>query len=87
MKNDLEKRILAIEIRNSRVEENKAWETSWVRRVAVMFLTYMVIVIYLKYVVEIDPWVNALVPVIGYVLSTLTIGVIKRLWLRYLRKS
>lgn len=78
--NDIEKRIAAIELRNRNVETDKAWETSWTRRLSIMALTYAVVVCYLYFVVHIDPWINALVPVIGYFLSTLTIGLIKQAW-------
>lgn len=79
---DLLKRIDALEARNKRVEADKAWETSWVRRGAIMVLTYIVVVVYLRFVVGIDPWVNALVPVLGFTLSTLTISALKNWWIR-----
>lgn len=77
---DIETRIVAIEQRNTKVELDKNWETSWTRRLSIMTLTYAVVVCYLYFVVHIDPWINALVPVIGYFLSTLTIGLIKQVW-------
>lgn len=80
MGKDLEKRLAAVEARNERVELDKAWETSWTRRVSIMLFTYLVVVAYLHFVVHIDPWINALVPVIGFLLSTLTVSALKRLW-------
>lgn len=77
---DIEKRIATIEQRNKKVETDKAWETSWTRRLSIMALTYIVVVCYLHFVVHIDPWINALVPVIGYFLSTLTVSLIKHAW-------
>ena len=77
---DIEARIAAIEQRNHKVSADKAWETSWTRRLSIMALTYIVVVCYLHFVVHISPWINALVPVIGYFLSTLTIGFIKQAW-------
>jgi hypothetical protein len=74
----LEERIAKLEARNLRVEADKAWETSWTRRLMLTLLIYVIMVFYLKFVVHIEPWVNALVPVIGYVLSTLSIGFVKR---------
>ena len=70
-----------LESRNQRVEANKAWETSWVRRLSIMTLTYVTVVFYLHFVIHISPWLNALVPVIGYSLSTLTIQQLKQRWL------
>jgi hypothetical protein len=81
-KKSIEERLEIIEARNKKVEADKAWETSWVRRVSIMVLTYFVVVAYLHFVVRIDPWINAIVPVIGFLLSTLTVQIIKNLWLR-----
>jgi hypothetical protein len=78
---NLVRRIEQLEARNERVEADKAWETSWTRKVLIIFLTYWVVVCYLHFVVHIDPWINAFVPVIGYFLSTLTVSAIKRYWL------
>lgn len=80
-RSELETRIAQLEARNQRVEGDKAWETSWFRRGAIMVLTYLTVAFYLQYVVHIDPWINALVPVIGYALSTLTISQLKQVWL------
>lgn len=80
--NNLEQRVEQLEARNKRVEADKAWETSWTRRVSIMILTYIVVVCYLRFVVHIDPWINALVPVIGFFLSTLTISYVKRWWVQ-----
>lgn len=76
----LEDRIAQLEARNQRVETDKAWETSWTRRLAIMILTYLVVVAYLHFVIRINPWLNALVPVVGFLLSTLTISYLKSLW-------
>ena len=81
-KKSIEERLEVIEARNKKVENDKAWETSWVRRLSIMVLTYFVVVAYLYFVVGIDPWINAIVPVIGFLLSTLTIQVIKNAWLK-----
>lgn len=73
-------RVERLEARNKRVEADKAWETSWIRRLSIMILTYIVVVFYLHFVVHISPWVNGLVPVMGFFLSTLTITLIKKRW-------
>ncbi|MDB5164813.1 MAG: hypothetical protein JWL89_439 [Candidatus Saccharibacteria bacterium] len=79
---ELVERIEKLEARNKRVEDNKGWETSWTRRLSIMVLTYLTVCVYLHFVVHISPWVNALVPVIGYFLSTLTVQRLKQHWLR-----
>ncbi len=77
-----EQRIAKLEARNARVDGDKAWETSWTRRLSIMVLTYVVVAFYLYFVVHIDPWINALVPVIGFLLSTLTVSLLKKYWLK-----
>lgn len=81
MDKNIEDRLAVIEARNKRVDGDKAWELSWTRRLSIMILTYIVVVVYLRFVVHIDPWVNALVPVIGFLLSTLTVSLLKKRWL------
>ncbi|PJC36957.1 hypothetical protein CO046_03275 [Candidatus Peregrinibacteria bacterium CG_4_9_14_0_2_um_filter_53_11] len=83
---ELEKQLEEIKERNRRVEFDKAWETSWTRRLLVLVFTYLVIVV-LFLVVELpNPFVNALVPSVAFVLSTLTVPFVKDWWLRRLRK-
>lgn len=77
---NLEQRVTEIEARNSRVERDKEWETSVVRRASVASLTYAVVVSYLHVIGNDSPWINGLVPVAGYLLSTLALGFIRTLW-------
>lgn len=79
--NDTLSRLDKLEARNRRVEDDKAWETSWIRRLIIMLLTYFTVVCYLAIVVHIDPWVNAVVPVAGYFVSTFTVSFIKKRWI------
>lgn len=77
---DLEKRIEKIEERNKRVETDKKWETSLARKIILLILTYLSIGIYLS-VINIDrPWLNAIVPAVGFMLSTLTLPFFKKIW-------
>ena len=76
----LEARLEAIEQRNQRVELDKAWETSWQRRLSVALLTYLVVLIYLFVVGNDNPFINAIVPPTGFVLSTLVMKRIKSYW-------
>lgn len=80
MSKDFEKRLKAIEARNERVELDKAWETSWVRRLSIGTLTYGVIVIYLFVINNNAPFINGAVPVVGFLLSTLVLRTVKELW-------
>ena len=84
---NLEERIEKIEARNNLVEQNKAWETSWTRKALLIIFTYLAIALYLKFVIGINPWINAVVPSIGFLLSTLTLPWFKTLWTRYIYKK
>lgn len=84
---ELEARIQKIETRNTAVEVNKAWETSLTRKLLIIVFTYLAIALYLRFVVGINPWINAIVPAIGFLLSTLTLPWFKKLWGRYLYKK
>jgi len=79
---DLERRIENIERRNERVEADKAWETSWSRRVLLMAFTYIAIAAYLRAIDIARPWLNSVVPAVGFLLSTLTMPFFKRQWMR-----
>ena len=79
---DLNKRILSIEARNKRVEVDKAWETSLLRRVLIIILTYIIAVLYLKIADTTNPYLGALVPCIGFFLSTLTLKFVKNRWIK-----
>lgn len=77
----LEERIDKIEKRNKRVEKDKAWETSTLRKVCIAVLTYIVVIIYSYTIKEIDNiFLSSLVPVIGFTLSTLSLKGIRNLW-------
>lgn len=82
----LEERIAALEDRNFRVETDKAWETSWLRRVSIMILTYSTVAAYLHFVIHVNPWLNALVPVVGFFLSTLTLSYIQHRWKKHSKR-
>ena len=78
---ELEQRIAKIEKRNKRVETDKAWETSWTRRICIMVLTYLVVVAYSYIMRECDDiLLSSLVPVLGFLLSTLSVKAVRRLW-------
>lgn len=77
---DFEKEILEIKERNSRVEQGKAWETSWTRRLFIASATYVIAGIWLAAINDSSPWFKAFIPAIGYILSTLSIPFVKKWW-------
>lgn len=83
---DLEKRLEEIENRNKKVEGDKAWELSYFRKFIILFLTYLAIGIYMQAVNLPDPWLNAIIPSVAFMLSTLTLPFFKEIWLKLLYK-
>ena len=78
---NLEKEIENIKNRNKRVELDKAWETSFTRKICIMILTYIVVVIYTYIIKKLDNiFLSSLVPVIGFFLSTLSLNIIRKIW-------
>ena len=80
MAKTIEQRVADIERRNARVEVDKAWETSWVRRVSIMVATYAVVFVYLNVIGNDNPFINAFVPPVGFLLSTLALRTIRVIW-------
>jgi len=78
---NLEKEINQIKERNRRVELDKAWETSWTRKIIISILTYVVIVIFFYFASLPKPFVNSIVPAVAFILSTLTFNLFKKIWL------
>jgi len=76
----LQLEIEKIKERNMRVEKEKAWETSSYRRLTIIILTYLVMICILTAIHNDNPFINAIIPTIGYFLSTVSIGAIKRWW-------
>jgi hypothetical protein len=83
----LERRVAVIELRNRKVEEDKAWETSYARRALVAVFTYFAIGAYLAAIGVADPWLNAIVPAAAFMLSSLTLPFFKKLWLKRFYRS
>jgi hypothetical protein len=55
--------------------------------VIIAVFTYLAISIYLLYIRIPEPFLNAIVPTAGFLLSTLTLPAFKRLWInRFYRK-
>ena len=78
---ELEKEIEQIKKRNKRVEKDKAWETSLTRKITIAILTYLVVVLYSYFISKVsNVFLTSLVPVIGFILSTLSLNAIRKIW-------
>lgn len=79
---NIEEEITEIKTRNQRVELDKAWETSKTRKLLVCLITYTFVVITM-YSLKIEkPLINAIIPTLGFFLSTLTIRFAKNIWIK-----
>ena len=77
----VEERVNDIEERNKRVEKDKEWETSLTRKLTIAVLTYIVVVLYSYFISKFSNiFLTSLVPVIGFVLSTLSLNMVRKIW-------
>lgn len=82
----LKKEIETIKERNLRVEADKAWETSNFRIFSITIIIYIIAAILLYSIGANNYLLGALVPAIGFFLSTQTLPAIKRWWIKKLLK-
>ena len=75
-----------IKQRNKQVEQDKAWETSYLRKTLLVLFTYLAIGFYLEAIDIARPWLNAIVPAVAFFLSTLTMPLFKKWWSKYFFK-
>ena len=73
--------IVEIKERNRRVEADKAWETSAARKLLIAILTYVVVSIFFYFVNLPKPLISAVVPTLGFLLSTFSIPLFKKIWI------
>ncbi|HLD62909.1 MAG TPA: hypothetical protein VI875_03515 [Candidatus Norongarragalinales archaeon] len=76
----LRKEIGRLKERNARVEADKAWETSWARKLVIFILTYLAMAIYFYATGLPNPLVNSFVPALAFVISTLSLPLFKKYW-------
>ena len=72
MPETLEQKINAILERNKKVEADKAWETSKMRRIIIAIATYLIVLYFLLAINAPNPFFNAFIPAIAFILSTLS---------------
>lgn len=79
---NIEQEIAAIKERNKRVEADKAWEISWLRKLLIVVTTYTIACITLYTIGVNDFYISAIMPTVGFILSTLSFNLIKRWWIK-----
>ncbi|OGD83413.1 hypothetical protein A2165_02380 [Candidatus Curtissbacteria bacterium RBG_13_40_7] len=78
----LRSEIIKIQDRNRRVEKDKAWETSLIRRIAIAASTYILISIFLIIIGIEEPFLSAIIPAVAYLISTASLEFLKQRWLK-----
>lgn len=77
----LKEEIDKIKERNKKVELDKKWETSFTRRLCIAILTYIIVVFYTNLISKSSNiFLSSLVPVIGFLLSTLSLRLVRKVW-------
>lgn len=84
---NLEERLQKIEDRNKLVETNKAWEGSLTRKGIIALFTYIVIGLFMWVIGVENPFINAIIPTTGFILSTLSLPFIKKYWIEHLYRK
>lgn len=79
---ELSLEIEKIKERNKRVELDKAWEISTTRKFSIIILTYIVMVLVMDALKMQKPLTNAIIPTLGFALSTFSMKLIKIFWLK-----
>lgn len=78
----IEQDVAALQERNRRVEAEKGWETSYVRVLSIVCITYAVAALVLSMIGVKNYFLAALVPALGYALSTLSLPAVRRWWIK-----
>lgn len=84
---NLEGEINKIKERNRRVEIDKMWETSWSRKILISVFTYIIISLFFVFAGVNNPFINAIVPALAFIVSTLSLPFFKNLWIKYILKK
>lgn len=78
----IERVLKDIEARNQRVEADKAWEVSFFRKASITLTTYVIATAALFSIGSPRPFLDALIPVVGYILSVQSLPFLKKWWLK-----
>jgi hypothetical protein len=80
-------RLEKIEQRNQKVEIDKKWEGSMTRKVLIVLFTFVSIGTYMWVIGVERPLLNAVIPSLGFTLSTLSLPFFKNVWMQTLNKK
>lgn len=78
----LEDEMLLVKERNQKVEMDKSWEISPIRALSILILTYIFASIALYAIGATNFLLGAIIPTLGYFLSTQSLPFIKKRWIK-----
>jgi hypothetical protein len=78
---EMRRQVAEIQARNERVEREKAWETSWTRRLVIAGATWVAAWLWLRGLAVEHAARQALVPTLAYVVSTFSLPFLRRWWM------
>lgn len=69
--------------RNKKVEQDKAWEISWTRKIIISVLTFFFIawILFLTGTDEVVMW--SLISTIGFIISTTALKPVRKIWEKF----
>ncbi len=79
---NIQEEIIKIKQRNKKVEADKAWEISWTRKITIAIVTYVIVVLFFTTAKLPKPFINSVVPTLGFILSTLSLSLLKKRWVK-----
>ena len=83
---EIKKEINLIKERNRKVEIDKAWEISKTRVLVVLAMTYIITAVVFYFIGVKNYLLNALIPSLGFYLSTQSLPFIKKWWIKKNKK-
>ena len=83
----LDEKVESIVERNKRVEIDKSWETSKLRRGILASVTYLIVLYFLILINAPNPFLNAFIPAGAYLIQQYSIPFIKKFWVKNIYKK
>ena len=84
---NIEEEINLIRCRNRKAEADKAWEISNMRKIAVALTAYFVMIC-VMYVLKMEnPFIGAIIPTLGFILSTVSDDLVKKIRMKKFYKN
>ena len=76
----LKSEIELLKLRNAEKDSNKSWETSSTRKILIALFTFFVMVLLMGAIGVSEPFLQAIIPTVGFLLSTLSLSLLKHFW-------